>query len=123
MLPCSSLKVSQIEYLPLAVLEQYTLLRDSNDVSSVMAKPYNCWLKMWLIRFCLSGILVSKPCISRFAISRKNTPLLETGSKNLAFGFLQSSAGSKSKISFTKLGGVNTSSLLKLARQDSTSGL
>jgi hypothetical protein len=112
-----------MEYLPLAVLEQYTLLRESKAVKSVMAMPYNCLLKMWLIRSCLLGICFSKPCISRFAISRKNTPLFETGSKNLALGLLHNSIGSKSKMSFTKLGGVNTSSLLKLARQESTSGL
>ncbi len=73
--------------------------------------------------FCLSGIWVSKPLSRRLAISRKNTPLFDTGSKKVALGFRQSAAGSKSSISLANPGGVNTSSLLRFAKQERTSGL
>lgn len=122
-LPWSFLNASQIEYLPFAVLEQYTLRRDSSAVNSVMAMPNNWFWKIWLMRCCLSGIWGSKPAIKRLAISHRNTPDLQTGSRNVAFLSRQSSSGKLSKIWLAKLGGVNTSSLLRLARQVNTSGL
>ncbi len=75
------------------------------------------------MRCCWSGISASKPIIKRLAISRKNTPDLLTGSRKVVDLSLNNATGSISKISPTNLGGVKTSSLLKLARQDKTSGL
>ena len=75
------------------------------------------------MRSCKSGILSARPSISLFAISRKKTPLLHAGSKNLASGSVKSSCGNKSSIAFATSGGVKTSSLLRFARQDKTSGL
>ena len=75
-----------IEYLLFGYLEQYKLLRLSKDVNSVIAIPYSCLCMIWSIRSCKSGILSSRPLINRFAISLKNTPDLQQGSKNVVFG-------------------------------------
>src|ERR1043165_2459507 len=78
---------------------------------------------MWFIRFWRFGVCFSSPLSRRLAISRRNTPDLQPGSRNLAFLLLQRSAGSVSRIRFTSCGGVKTSSLLRLAMQVRTSGL
>jgi len=70
----------------------------------------------------LPGIGAS-PTSSRLAISRRKTPDLQPGSRKVALGSLQSDAGRRSRISFASFGGVKTSSLLRFARQVSTSGL
>ena len=63
--------------------------------------------------------IVAVQTIERFI----SVPVLLTGSRKRASGLLHNSAGSISSILFTTAGGVKTSSLLKLARQVSTSGL
>ena len=64
-----------------------------------------------------------QPSISRLAISRRNTPDLQAGSRNVALLSCHSSSGSISSIRFATSGGVNTSSLDRFARQVRTSGL
>jgi hypothetical protein len=59
----------------------------------------------------------------KVAISRRKTPDLQTGSRNLVSLFVKSSGGNKSKIRLASAGGVKTSSLLKFAKQVKTSGL
>src|SRR5258708_16686092 len=78
---------------------------------------------MWLSLSWRSGIWDSSPDSRRLAISRRNTPDLEAGSRKRAFLSDQSAAGSRSSILFARLGGVKTSSLLRFARQFKTSGL
>ena len=75
------------------------------------------------MRFCKSGICTSSPLISLFAISRKKTPDLHEGSRNVVSGLLKSSCGSISSIALATSGGVKTSSFDKFARQDNTSGV
>src|SRR5690606_7750458 len=122
-LPCGSSHSSQLEYLPFAFLEQYTLRRESKAVIFVIGNANNCFLKISFIRFCLSGISLSKPIISRLAISRRKIPVLQAGSRKVMFLSRHISSGNKSSIWLAMLGGVNTSSLLRLARQLNTSGL
>ncbi|MCM1533585.1 MAG: hypothetical protein NC099_02920 [Corallococcus sp.] len=96
-LPCISSNLLT-EYLLLGYLLQYTLLRDKSDVSPVMAMAKSCLWNMWFNRSCKSGITFSSPLISRFAISRKNTPDLHAGSKNVVSGLSNNSCGNISSI-------------------------
>ena len=64
-----------------------------------------------------------KPSFNLDAISRKKTPVLEPGSKNLASLFYHIESGNKSKILFARTGDVKTSSLLKFEIQSRISGL
>ncbi|MEG9429990.1 MAG: hypothetical protein VZQ61_03595 [Christensenellaceae bacterium] len=80
-------------------------------------------MNIWSNLCCKSGNCGSNPFISLLAISLKNTPVLQAGSKNVVSGFLKSSCGKRSSIWFTISGGVKTSSLERFARQLKTSGL
>ena len=78
---------------------------------------------MWSMRSCKSGNSSASPSISRLAISRRNTPDLQAGSRKVTLLSCQMSSGSISSIWLATSGGVNTSSLLRFARQVRTSGL
>src|SRR5690348_10985053 len=78
---------------------------------------------MWSTRLWRLGICFSRPLSRRLTISRRNTPDLHPGSRNLIFLLLHRSAGRISRIRFTICGGVKISSLLRLAMQLKTSGL
>ena len=58
---------------------------------------------------CEKLLTLPGPSRSRLAISRRNTPDLQAGSRNLVFGSLNSSCGSISSMAFATSGGVNTS--------------
>ena len=64
-----------------------------------------------------------RPFINLFVISLRKTPDLVTGSRKVVSFEWNNSWGNKSSILLTNSGDVKTSSLLKLARQDKTSGL
>lgn len=79
-----------------------------------------------------SGILPAKPPVKRVVISRRKTPDLVQGSRNLTELSVQMFAPrlsaahasvSESSILLANSGGVNTSSLERFAMHDSTSGL
>lgn len=61
----------------------------------MIAIPKSWFVKMWFALFCSLGIRSSNPAMSRLAISRRNTPDLQTGSRNRASSSLQIVAGSK----------------------------
>ena len=110
------------ECFPFARAEQYSVRRDIRAVSSVMPIPYSWRCIMWSMRSWRFGICVSRPFSSLFAISLRNTPDLENGSRNLLLGLVNNSCGSRSSILLAMFGGVKTSSLLRFARQFSISG-
>src|SRR5262249_18501665 len=78
------------------------------------------------------GISSARPLVRRLVISRRNTPDLVNGSRNLTLLSAQRSAplllsaqasATVSSIRLANSGGVNTSSLERLAMQVKTSGL
>jgi len=117
MFPFLVLNIFVIEFLLSAYFEQYKDLLETNEVNSVLAIPYICLLKIWFIRVSIFVIFFSKPLFNLLTISLKKTPDLQVGSKNFIFSFSQIFLGNKSRSLFTVDGGVNTSSLLKFAKQ------
>ena len=51
-----------MEYLPLAILDQYILLRESKEVNSVMAMPKIWLVKMWFKRKKMQRLFSQKHC-------------------------------------------------------------
>ena len=107
----------------MAVLEQYTDRRESRAVNSVMAIPKS-WFCEDVVHPLLSvGDLLLQPPSSRLAISRRNTPDLQPGSRKRGILIAPEFCGQQVQNLITSCGGVKTSSLLRLARQVRTSGL
>src|SRR5680860_224287 len=97
----------------------------------VIPMPNTCWVRMWSTRSWMSGISSFKPSVRREVISRRNTPDLVNGSRNLRSLFAQMLAPSfatayasatRLSISLANAGGVNTSSFERFAMQVRTSG-
>lgn len=96
------------EKLLFEYLLQYRLRRASKLVISVIAIPNSCFWKIWSTRSYKSGIYFSSPFINCFATSRKNTPLLVAGFRNVE-STRSVSCFTKSSIAFTSRSEINTS--------------
>ena len=97
-----------------------------------MPMPTTCVVSMWLTRSSRLGMPAAKPLVRRLVTSRRNTPDLVHGSRNLTalsaqmFAPPLSAAHASASVSSIRLansGGVNTSSFERFAMNVSTSGL
>ena len=98
-----------------------------------MPMPKTCLVRMWSTRSSRSGISSASPSTRRVVISRRNTPDLVNGSRNVTSMVgpdaravvvgVPTRRARRSSIWFANSGGVKTSSFDRLAMHVSTSGL
>ena len=131
-LPVSLAKPVAIEWGPLACFEQYKLRRASRLVRRVVPIPNTLLCEDVIDALLEVRNLGGQPFVRRLVISRRNTPDFVNGSRNLTELSAQSSLRHclpprpRQECQVSRLansGGVNTSSLERLAMQVKMSGL